>query len=226
MVEPPSPKEAFQPLNRTIQQTELSETAPFNAVLNRLLPDCRDPTDSCESHAMASESSVRQTVDSDYDQQSEDAKVSLALEISRDEELPLQLHHVELSESGEIRRRRKGADLTFSFVHRGMPFACECKTTDDPVLKIVGELGKLPFTAESAKARRFLKHLAIATGGLSKGHFAIIDDQDVRLLAEVVPPQGLTPVSIIAALSAVLLEFKPFFDLAEEALAPGKTASR
>lgn len=175
---------------------------------------------------MASERNVRRTVSSDYDQQTEDAKVNLALEISREVELPLQLHHVELSESGEVRRRRKGAELTFSFIYRGMPFACECQTTDAPKLKIVGELGKLPFTAESSKGRRFLKHLATATSDLSKGHFAIIGDQDVRLLAEVAPPRGLTPVSIIAALSAVLLEFKPFFELAEEALAPGKPANR
>lgn len=175
---------------------------------------------------MASESNVRQTVSSDYDQKSEDAKVNLALEISREVELPLQLHHVELSESGEIRRRRKGADLTFSFIYRGMPFACECKTTDGAKMKIVGELGKLPFTAESSEGRRFLKHLAIATSNLSKGNFAIIGDQDVRLLAEVAPPRGLTPVSIIAALSAVLLEFKPFFELAEEVLAHGNRASR
>lgn len=182
--------------------------------------------DPYESHAMASESSVRQALPSNYDQQADDAKVNLALEISREEELPLQLHHVELSESGEVRRRRKDADLTFSFIHRGMPFACECTTTEEPELKIVGELGKLPFTAESTKGRHFLKHLAVATNNLPKGRFAILDNQDVRLLAEVVPPQGLTPVSLIAALTAVLLQFKPFFELAEDVLAPTRPPTR
>lgn len=179
-------------------------------------------TRTVESHAKAMESGANQSSSWDEDQQADEAKVNLALEISREEELPLQLHHVGLTESGEIRRRTRGEDLTFSFIHRGMPFACECKTTGESKLKIVGELGKLPFTAESSAGRRFFRHLETATRTLPRGHFAIINDQDVRLLAEIVPPRGLTPVSIIAALSAVLLEFKPFFELAESVLAVRK----
>lgn len=179
-------------------------------------------TRTVESHAKAMESGANQSSSWDEDQQADEAKVNLALEISREEELPLQLHHVGLTESGEIRRRTRGEDLTFSFIHRGMPFACECKTTGETNLKIVGELGKLPFTAESSAGRRFFRHLETATKTLPRGHFAIINDQDVRLLAEIVPPRGLTPVSIIAALSAVLLEFKPFFELAESVLAARK----
>ena len=64
----------------------------------------------------------------------------------------------------------------------------------------------------------FSRRIVEATGRLPHGHIRLSDDQDMHLSAEAPAPVPLTPVRVMAALTALLLEFKPYLELLHEAV--------
>ena len=130
--------------------------------------------------------------------------------------LPLELGSIELTREGVIQSRGDDRPVTFSFNYHNYLFAGELADGQKGRLRLVGNLGKLPYTVESPEGRSFLRQLTAATAAMPHGRFIITDHQDVQLLAEETLPEPRTPVSFMATAAALLLEFKPFLDLAND----------
>ncbi|MGO1117804.1 hypothetical protein ACTL6U_03835 [Rhodovibrionaceae bacterium A322] len=138
------------------------------------------------------------------------------LDVASKQTLPLELGSIELTEEGLIQHRESSEPVTFSFKYHNYSFAGELAEHHNGRLRLVGDLGKLPYTAESPEGRNFIRKLSAATSVMPHGKFIITDRQDVRLLAEEELPEPHTPVSFMATAAALLLEFKPFLDLAND----------
>lgn len=131
---------------------------------------------------------------------------------------PYQLGDVEIDDEGRLRPRQDGAPIIFGFSYRGLDFMAEIETGGTPRLSLNAELGKLPYRFEAGQRRDSTRRILEATQALPRGAIVLSDSQDMRLSAEIVPPAPLTPANIMAALTAILLDFKPYLDLLHDVL--------
>ena len=138
--------------------------------------------------------------------------------VASETKLPLELGSIEITEDGRVAAAPAGRPLTFSFLYRDLTFAGEVGPEAGDRMRLVGEFGKLPYTAELPKGRHAIRQLVTASRRNKHTHFFITPDQDIRLAMEIVPPQPKTPVSIVAAVTALLMEAMPAVDLMLETL--------
>lgn len=150
----------------------------------------------------------------------------LAFVLAREQELPLEVGRLSWSHDGVVSLRDGSGGARFSFFFRGLPFSVEVEEGEDLRLVLVGNLGKVPFTAEAPDARRVLKRIAAASQRLPRGTLAITREQDLQLRAVDFVPGRATPVRVIATVVALLLDFLPFLDLAEAALSSSRIWAR
>ncbi len=132
-----------------------------------------------------------------------------AVRVATSAQLPLELGSIEVTEDGRVAPSAGGRPLTFSFYYRGLPFAGEVGPQDGATLRLVGEFGKLPFTAEMPQGRRAIRNLVAESQRNPRIRFLITRAQDIRLAMEVTPPKPRTPVGLVAAVAALLLEAQP-----------------
>jgi hypothetical protein len=140
-----------------------------------------------------------------------------ALELARRELPPIELGRIAVEADGQVRERDSAEPISFSFQYRGLPFAGELRDRASGQLRLVANLGKLPYTIEAPCARRLLRQLVIATHRLARGRFHISEDQDVLFVAEAQAPAPYTPVRVIATVAVLVLAFKPYLELIERA---------
>ena len=136
--------------------------------------------------------------------------------------LPLEVGSVSLGEDGHIRRSDEDRPLYFRFSACGIAFEADLASRTAP-LRVRANLGKLPFSAESPEARRLARTVMAATDRLRRGHILLSAEQDMVLEGELNPPSPRTPVSVIATVVALILDFKPYLDLLGEAVAVRRT---
>jgi hypothetical protein len=131
---------------------------------------------------------------------------------------PLQVGDFEIDDEGRLRPRTDGEPLVFGFSYRGADFIARILSGPEPHVSLSAELGKLPFSAQVGNRRRLARRIVEATERLPHGHIRLSEDQDMHLSAEAPAPAPLTPVRVMAALTALLLEFKPYLELLHEAV--------
>ena len=144
--------------------------------------------------------------------------ISTALRVLGNQEIPFEVGSIEVGEGGEIRAREHGRPLSFCFVYLGIGFEAQVTTGDAPQVCLAARLGRLPFTVESPSNRRSVKHMLKLNGRLPRASFVLEAGNEVRMTAERIPPSPRTPVSIMATVTAMLLELGPHLAVLREAL--------
>ena len=101
--------------------------------------------------------------------------------------------------------------LRFSFDYQGITFNAEgSRDGDSFMLTIFANLGPLPFSAESAQARRAIQDLVLASGSIIGSHFSIGEDQTIRLDASLSLLKPVSPVTTLTLVTELLLILKPW----------------
>ncbi len=131
---------------------------------------------------------------------------------------PLRVGDIKIDGQGRIRARGDKGPLRFAFAYRGVEFGAEVATGAEPRVRLSAELGKLPYSMEIGHGRHTIRHILMASALLPHGRIGLSDSDDMRLEAESSPPLPFTPASLMAAVAALLLDFRPYLDLVARVL--------
>lgn len=131
---------------------------------------------------------------------------------------PLRVGDIEIDGQGRIRARTDKGPLRFAFAYRGVEFAAEVATGAEPRVRLSAELGKLPYSMEIGRGRHTIRRILMASARLPHGRIGLSDSHDMRFEAESSPPSPFTPASLMAAVAALLLDFRPYLDLVARVL--------
>ena len=83
----------------------------------------------------------------------------------------------------------------------------------EPRVRLTAELGKLPYSMEIGEGRRLIRRILHESARAPHGRIGLSEDDDIRLAAVSTPPAPFTPASLMATLTALLLDFQPYLDL-------------
>ncbi len=131
---------------------------------------------------------------------------------------PFQVGDLEMREDGRIRLRSGDRPRCFAFAYRGADFEARMETSPEALITLSAELGKVPYSMEQGTDRRATQRIVEATADLPGGRIEISESQDMSLVATAQPPSPLTPASVMAAITSLLLDFGPYIDLLRETL--------
>lgn len=108
--------------------------------------------------------------------------------------------------------------INFRFQWQGIPFAARVVMTDDGAtrLRLVGDLGPIPYSAEDARRRDRLLSLIRWHAAARPCRFAVGQRQHLNLLGDADVATPLTGTAIIAAATQLLLQARSHLDLAAE----------
>jgi hypothetical protein len=133
-----------------------------------------------------------------------------AVELLGRQHLPLPLNSIAVDEHGNILKTER-ARLSFSFAFGGTRFQATTALGPNTLnLELMGDLGPLPYSAEPRVARSAM--LEMISGEFRFGRFAIAKDQIIRVEGSIAIEQPLTPVALLTALTAFLVDLKPHLD--------------
>ena len=131
--------------------------------------------------------------------------------------LPLDLHAI----AGDAAGRLGGAGrrgISFRFTYRRALLSVRVPAGDSPLLEIHGQLGPLPFSAESASARLTLKTVLAAANEHLGETFGVVGGR-IRMSGTVPMDGPVTAVGLVTALAAFLLPRKPYLSIIDSVLA-------
>ena len=126
---------------------------------------------------------------------------------------PLKVGDIQIDERGRIRPRDSAVPLHLAFAYRGVEYTAEVETVSEPRVQLTAELGKLPYSMEIGEGRRLIRRILDESARASQGRINLSEDHDLRLEAASTPPQPFTPASLMATLTALLLDFQPYLEL-------------
>ncbi len=127
--------------------------------------------------------------------------------------IPLRVGEIQLDAQGRIRPCAHDGPLRFGFAYRGVEYGAEVETGSEPRVRLSAELGKLPYSMKIGDGRRLIRRIILASACSPRGRIGLSEAEDMRLEVESTPPLPFTPVSLIATLAALLLDFRPYLDL-------------
>lgn len=132
---------------------------------------------------------------------------------------PLRAGDIQVDARGRIVARDATLPLRFGFAYRGVEYeaAVETKTALRQV-RLTAELGKLPYTMEIGEGRRLIRQILCESERAPHGGIGLSERDDMRLEAISTPPEPFTPASLMATLTAMLLNFQPYLDLLAQVL--------
>ncbi|MHA1601109.1 MAG: hypothetical protein ACTSW2_09795 [Alphaproteobacteria bacterium] len=130
----------------------------------------------------------------------------------------LQVSDIAIDDDGHIRLRNSDEALRFAFAYRGADFLAQVETTPEARITLSAEFGKVPYSMEQGTGRRVTQRIVEDTADLPGGRIEISKSQDMSLVATSQPPHPLTPASVMAAITSLLLDFRPYIDLLRETL--------
>jgi hypothetical protein len=142
--------------------------------------------------------------------------------LARDD-VPFLFDTVAVKPDGSFEHKARQA-LNFSFDYHGATFGAMCRRVDGRfVVSIGANLGPLPFSAESVRARREIQDL-IATS-LDEPRLTLAEDQTIHVESEFELAQPASPVVMLTAVTELLLALKPTLErLSEIMTGAGSTA--
>jgi len=108
---------------------------------------------------------------------------------------------------------------SFQFEFAGLPFQAEIVPGASPLVRLKADLGPLPFTVEAPQQRRWMLRIVAASKRLKRGTLAIGEDGIVRLNAETAPATEGGAVGVLAAVTTLLLDFKPHLEIVADMMA-------
>lgn len=130
-----------------------------------------------------------------------------------DQPLPLEAASVTVGDDGNLAQKPEEL-LRFAFSYAGIHFVAQAeRRPDSGVLLLQGDLGPMPFSAEGTSRRGDIAAVLAGAQRLSFGSIGLSSDQRIRLLAEQPMVGPLTPVRVLAVVTAILVRAKPWLDL-------------
>jgi hypothetical protein len=116
------------------------------------------------------------------------------------------------------------APIQFDFAYRGIRFACRCEQQDGgAMLKLVGDAGAMPFSAESSEARMAVQAIvehANGTLAAAPGPAIRLTHGRILLGTERLLPMPITAVSLVAAIARFVVPALPYLTLLAEVVRP------
>lgn len=107
--------------------------------------------------------------------------------------------------------------INFQFRWQGIPFAARVDNTEAGLrLRMVGDLGPVPYSAENAEGRDRLLSLVQWADADGTCRFVVGRRQHLNLLGDARITMPLTGTAIVATATNFLLQARPYIDLAEE----------
>ena len=107
---------------------------------------------------------------------------------------------------------RGSLDFTFEFL--GFVFAVHAETGEHHGrLRIFANLGHLPYTAEDPSRRADVSAIVTSAASVLNGRLRIAPDQRILLSDERHLDDPLTPASLLANTTGMLIEARPYLDL-------------
>jgi hypothetical protein len=109
---------------------------------------------------------------------------------------------------------RSDGPLCFRFCFKEVPFTGRIEQRPDgAALTLTGDLGTLPFSAESPRRRRRLRMVLAAARRAPGMRWEITGDHHISVAGETLLALPLTPVAVIAAATGLLLRSRLFLEL-------------
>lgn len=134
-------------------------------------------------------------------------------------QLPIELDHVRAF--GRDRSRADG--LCFRFGFREIPFKCEAERQEGQLyLNLTGDLGALPYTAESANQRRSIQTILSAAGERSGLQWTVSPQQQIEVKGALTLDRPLTGSALVTGAVTLLLRAQPYLDLLIDTLCQPK----
>ena len=130
----------------------------------------------------------------------------------------LQVSDIAIDDDGHVRLRNRDEAIGFAFAYRGADFVARMETAPETRITLTAELGKVPYSMEPGSGRRRTQRIIKDTADLPSGRIEVSESQDMSLVASAQPPHPLTPSSVMAAITSLLLDFRPYIDLLRETL--------
>ncbi len=126
---------------------------------------------------------------------------------------PLPVGDIQLDMRGQICLPGGAGPLRFGFAYRGIQFGAEVATDSEPRVRLTAELGKLPYSMEIGDGRQLIRSILAASAATPHGRIGLSEADDMHLEAESSSPTPVTPASLMATVTALLLDFRPYLDL-------------
>lgn len=119
-----------------------------------------------------------------------------------------------------------GGLIQFDFTWRQIRFTCRYQEgLDGGTLRIAGDVGPLPYTAESPAARAGLGQIAVDANDVLGPTFRFSQGRILMIAAEPVQ-RPLTATHVVAAAATILLPATPYLDLIAVYVRPPLAPSR
>lgn len=135
------------------------------------------------------------------------------------QQLPLEFNTIVVRDDGSLEQYRPGRPVEFRFAYGGTAFAARTQSADDrPILHLSGEVGPVPYSAESIPVRRAAHALLRASWSLPHSRLIARPDARIQAVGRMPLPAPLTPGALITAATAMVLDLKPYIELLAELL--------
>ena len=117
-------------------------------------------------------------------------------------------------EAMEVLPMAEGGSIQFDFTYRHIHFIARYQESDGKgALKLVGDAGPLPFTAESPAARAGLGQIVVQANDVLGSTFRFAHNRIALQVDGIEVQRPVTATHIIAAIATVLVPATPYLDL-------------
>jgi hypothetical protein len=125
---------------------------------------------------------------------------------------PIEVGHLSVSPAGQVATYPFPYTVAFDFVFHGVPFHAELPNKADAPLTLSAVLGILPYSAETVTGRRAtLDILRLAKP--ARGEITLETGGRIHARFSAPVPRPRTPVTVVATVSCLLLDVRPYLDL-------------
>jgi hypothetical protein len=132
-------------------------------------------------------------------------------------EAPLDLVKVMEEAKARLEQAAPKPPLSFRFRWQGQQYIGRIDQGNDGlVLKLLGDIGGVPYSAENPKHRESWISLAHWRGREDDYRFVVTKNKRLTLLAQRPIAEPLSVVSIMGELTKMLMSLRPYLTLAEE----------
>ena len=125
---------------------------------------------------------------------------------------PYEVGHLSVSPAGGVAAYPSPCPVAFDFVFRGVPFHADLPGDAGAPITLSAVLGVLPYSAESAAGRRAtLDILSLAKP--ARGTVSLEAGGRIHARFSASVPRPRTPVTVVATVSCLLVDLRPYLDL-------------
>lgn len=133
--------------------------------------------------------------------------------------VPFETNSIWFGEDGLPAHRDLKTPVRFTFECAGITLSARAGRQGDMAwLEVDGELGALPFSAESRDARSSVIAVLLASKLNDYRYFGVSADQRIKLRGEMALTPPLTPASILTSVTQFIIAVRPFIELLQEAM--------